>query len=163
MRCGLAALVVLAAIGSAGAETKSTADASAGRAAIDRAARQRDRMMAPAHFADLAAIRSWAQHESWGGNHVDVLKFGGREVVVVRRSFTSGLMTCGLNVFVPADGGWEPSLALRPVAGFLLKVTQDGDAVRILNSKTGTEVASFSIAGLQANPALKHTGLRPAG
>jgi hypothetical protein len=111
----------------------------------------------PASLPDVKAIRTWAEKASWGGHEVDVFKSDGRQVVVVRRSFTSGVETCGLAVFVPTSRGWEPSLTLD-VTDFWLKVSQEGDSIRIVNSNSKAEVARFSVAQLQANKALQTDG-----
>jgi hypothetical protein len=112
---------------------------------------------APARLPDIAAIRAWAEKASWGGHEVDVFKSDGRQVAVARRSFTSGVETCGLTVFVPTSRGWEPGLTLD-VTGFWLKVSQEGDSIRTVNSNSKAEVARFSVAQLQANKALQTDG-----
>ena len=109
------------------------------------------RAQAPASLADLEAIRAWAKSTSWGGAEVDAFKSDGREVIVVRRSFTSGIESCGLTVFIPTKLGWTPGLSVD-VANFWLNVSQNGDAILIANSSSKAEVARFSIAQLQANP-----------
>jgi hypothetical protein len=100
----------------------------------------------PAVLADIPAIRSWAERNSWGGNSVDVLKSGENEIALVQRSFTSGLLTNGLVVFVRIGRQWEAGLILRTVTGYTYKIVQDGDTVRLKNSASGVEVGSFSIS-----------------
>jgi hypothetical protein len=112
---------------------------------------------APASLPDLGAIRAWGEKTSFGGNEIDELKFDGQQAVIVRRSFTSGVETCGLTVFVPTRRGWLPALTVD-VFDLWLKVSQDGDIIHIVNSSSKAEVARFSIAQLQADKSARTDG-----
>lgn len=112
---------------------------------------------APAVLINLKAIKTWAESTSWGGAEVDTFEFSGHEVVVVRRSFSSGVETCGLTAFVPIKRGWVPCLNID-VSNVWLTVNQDGDSIHVTTSSKHAEIARFSIAELQANKALQTDG-----
>jgi hypothetical protein len=100
------------------------------------------------HFSDVAGIKAWAEKESRGGFDVNVFTWKGHEAVVVRRSFTSGIQTCALAVFVQGEKGWEEGLRLRTFDFTWLGVVQDGDSVLIRDAKTERFLTQFSISGL---------------
>jgi hypothetical protein len=112
---------------------------------------------APAVLPDEAAVRSWAEKSSFGGNQVEVLTAGKRQVIATRRSFTSGVPSCALTVFVPVAKGWSPGLTLGDVWNGWLVLEQKGDLVRVVDARDKGEVARFSIAALSraARRALK--------
>ena len=101
----------------------------------------------PGPFADVKAIKAWAS-DSWGGSVVDEFSSGKRSVVVVRDQYTSGVESCRLTVFVRDAKKWKVGLKLRDVWGSGLDLKQDGDIILIKHSKSGAEIARFSISGL---------------
>jgi len=117
-------------------------------AAPARAAGSANHGDVPTTLADVAAIKTWAEKSSWGGSSVDVLKSGNVEVVAVQRSFTSGLLTSGLVVFIRIERHWEPGIIFRTVTGYTYKFSQDGDYVRLSSSLSGKELGGFAISAI---------------
>jgi hypothetical protein len=101
----------------------------------------------PGPFPDVTAIKAWAS-SSWGGSVVDEFSSGKRSVVVVRDQYTSGVESCRLTVFVRDAKKWKVGLKLRDVRGYGLDLKHDGDEVIIKHSKSGAEIAKFSISAL---------------
>jgi hypothetical protein len=101
----------------------------------------------PPPAADIPAIQAWAEQHSFGGCSVDVFKSGEAEVVAVQRSFTSGLLTSALVVFVRIDDHFEPGLVFRTVTGYMYRLVQDGDYVHVRNT-SGKELSGFSISSI---------------
>jgi len=95
----------------------------------------------------VKAIKAWAA-SSWGGSVVDEFSSGKRSVVVVRDQYTSGVESCRLTVFVRDAKKWKVGLKLRDVWGSGLDLKQDGDIILIKHSKSGAEIARFSISWL---------------
>ncbi len=103
-------------------------------------------------FPTTQALKHWAEKEYFGGGFVDLVTNDGIEVAIARRSFTSGIPTCALSVFVKSEEGWEEALKLRTYRGRWFDFTQDGDMVFIRDDKSKAEVLRFSIAQLSLQP-----------
>jgi hypothetical protein len=115
----------------------------------------------PTTLADIAAIKTWAEKSSWGGHSVDVFKSGDEEAVAVQRSFTSGLLTSGLVVFIRIERHWEPGIIFRTVTGYTYKFSQDGDYVHLRSSLSGKELGGFSISVIGQDYAGRTDKVRP--
>lgn len=102
----------------------------------------------PATFKDIPAITDWAEKNSWGGHQVEVLSSGTCKVAVVRRSITSGVQTCLLDVLVQDGGEWKDGLHFGIANGAWFHLVQAGDMVMVINSRSGAEVSRFSIVDL---------------
>jgi hypothetical protein len=102
-------------------------------------------------FENVDEIRNWAKTESFGGSEVDIVKHGDVEAAIVRRSFTSGVQSCVLSVFVKDKKAWVEAIGLRPFWGTWLGFKQSEDIVSVTVGKEAREVLRFSISELRAH------------
>lgn len=105
-------------------------------------------------FPDRVGVEEWAAKESFGGHSIAQISWKSCEVLIVRRSFTSGVESCRLSVFVREKDAWVEALTLRPFWGTWLEVQHEDDSVRILTSRTKREILRFSIGALQVGEAI---------
>lgn len=99
-------------------------------------------------FPNTPALKHWAEKEFFGGGQIDFIADKGKEIVIVRRSFTSGIATCAFSVFIKSTDGWQEGLKLRTYHGYWLDFSQNGDNVVVLEHENKSEILNFSIAGL---------------
>ena len=81
-------------------------------------------------YPSQAAISQWATN-AFGGSRIDLYKHNAGEVLVVWRSFTSGVTTSDLCFFVQSRNRWKLAL-WYPVRGEGLKTEERGDGIDIL-------------------------------
>jgi len=103
-------------------------------------------------FANIQELKQWAEKNSWGGCSVDVVKHSGTEAVIVRRSYTSGIQSCALSVFIYEKAGLLEALKLRAFHGYWIDFKQRGDLITLdsYDQVKGKpfEILQFSITSL---------------
>jgi hypothetical protein len=96
----------------------------------------------PMKFKDITVMKTWAH------NHVLQFSHKGHDVAVATRSYTSGIQSGEIWVFVRSSSGWSEALKTRCFYMDYPLASQDGDTVSLVLQETKKEVLRFSIASL---------------
>ena len=81
----------------------------------------------PEDFPDSEGIAAWAANHFFGGNRIQTLKHGDKEVIVILGSNTSGLSTTSVLLYLKTEHGYELVAYRGAVLGVVKIETNDAD------------------------------------
>ncbi len=84
----------------------------------------------PAQIASEEGLKQLAETSTWGGGRYEITEFAGHKLALAYRSYTSGVKSADIGIYVEKDGGWHLVKSHPPVYNaWITSAQQDGSFV----------------------------------